>query len=296
MNKTKLLLGVCCLTALMACNKVDSVSGGPHPMTITLSRGDAGTKTAFTVNGENLDRTWKTGDAVTAIYQYPTGTYNREKFELVSGAGTTTATFQCAASSLPMDQLVNVHIRYPYSDSDTWDATSGDLTSDISNQGSGSLADLGKYALLRSTKTSFKFFTIDSGVWDVKPLEDFCCFLHIPAGTQFLTGASGTDSFSSVVISSTEDKIKNTYGVDLKNNLIYTNDGSITLSNITLTDGKNNQDIYVGFNPASGLKELTFTCTLASNSKDYVYTLNRTSSLYAGELYHLGAAFTAQAK
>ena len=293
--KTRLLiLGLCCTLAAISCTSIDDSSSAPRPVTITLSREDAVTKTQFTVDDKNLNRSWKEGDAVAIIYQYPTGTYNYEKFVLISGKDTQTGTFKCDASKLPTDAEVYVHVRYPYSDEDEWTPSTGVLNIVFSDQGSGTLANLGKYDLMVSTKYNFKFYKYNNGVWDVNQLEVLNTFLHIPAGTQFLTGSTGSDSFTTVTVSG--EKIANQYKVGLKENNISTTEGPVSLSNIELMDGKAVNDIYISIIPKSDANKLTFTCKLNSNSTEYVYSLERSSDLTAGKVYHLGSAFTPQAK
>ena len=299
MKKTRLFLGVCCMAALFACNKSEPVSEGPHPMTITLSRGDAGTKTAFAVQGMNLDRTWKDGDAISAVYEYPTGsgTFYNDKFELTAGGGTTTGTFTCATSHIPTDETdFPVRITYPYSSS--WNGTTGELTNSFSYQGDGKLDDLGKYEILASAKYGDKYFSITSGVWQQTELTAQSVILHIPAGTQFLTGASGYDYFDTVNISSMPSG--NVYsGLSFKNGIITYVDGSpVSLANIALNDGKTVYDVYIAIMCAVDLTatDLVFSCILGSNSNTYEFTVNRRAGLSAGQLYHMDSAFSPMPK
>ena len=299
MKKTRLFLGVCCMAALFACNKSEPVSEGPHPMTITLSRGDAGTKTAFAVNGANLDHTWKDDDAISAVYEYPDGSGNfyNDKFEWTAGGGTTVGTFTCATSHIPTDETnFRVRVTYPYSS--VWDGSTGKLTNSFSYQGEGKLEDLGKYEILASAGYGDKYFSITSGVWQQTDLTSQSVFLHIPAGTQFLTGASGSDSFDSISISSMPTGMVYS-GLSFENGIITYVDGSpVSLANIALNDGKTVYDVYIAIMCAVDMTatDLVFSCYLASNMKTYEFSVNRPAGLSAGQMYHMGSAFTPMPK
>lgn len=297
MKKTRLFLSVCCLAALFACNKNEPVSEGPHPMTITLTRGDAGTKTGFVATGMNMDRTWKDGDAISAVYEYPagSGTYYNDKFELTDGGGSSSGTFTCAKSHIPTDETdFPVRITYPYSSS--WNASTGKLTNSFASQGEGKLEDLGKYEILASANYNDKYFTISSSVWQDAELSAQSVLLRIPAGTQFLKEAPGYDSFSSITISSMPPGMVYS-GLSFEKGSIAYDDGTpVSLENIALNDGKTVNDIYIAIMCAVDMSttELVFSCTLSSDEEVYEFSVNRPAGLYAGQLYHMSSAFSPQ--
>ncbi|MGP1477187.1 MAG: hypothetical protein ACTTJK_06965 [Phocaeicola sp.] len=277
----KILFGVCCMTAFTACSNDDEVrlaAEQPHEMTLSVNTG-ADTRTELSVSevGSGLKRVWKAGDQISVIFQKEVGGEMQgfnEIFTLISGAGTTSGKFYKADSQLPTTGTQTFHLQFPAGTTKgMWVDTS------ISTQTDGSLATVGDYDVMTAWREN-----ITDGTWDSVTLDGVSSFLHIPTGVKLLEGASGEQTVSKLVMSGTN--IANTIcrNFDGRGS---SGDGNITLSNITLKDGKPASDIYIAFMSGDGgdLEDVKLTLTIGGN--DYVVELNDHDTIYDGRVYHL---------
>lgn len=286
--KTRLLiLGLCCTFAAISCTSIDDSASAPKPVTITLSKDDISTKTTLTEKTEGgLSRVWAEGDAVSVIYikdyDVPGGGIN-DKFVLTSGAGTTTGTFTCASSSIPMTGEVYVRIVYPYAETnELFDRCDYSLA----NQSAGKLSDLGKYDLIMGRGK----FT--DGVFSItENLSNLVLFFRIPAGTK-LFNTTETVSIKTLTLSAAEDNfIKNSISVFTNNNQNSTDKGSISLQSITgLTNGTLPSDVFIALatDSKSSFKfKLSITTSAPIPDKEYTFLFERNDYLSYGKVYTL---------
>lgn len=280
---SKILFGVCCMAAFTACSNDDEVrlaAEQPHEMTLSVNTGAADTRTELSVpeDGLGLKRVWKEGDKISVIFQKEVGgemqDFN-EIFTLTGGAGTTSGKFYKADSQLPTTGTQTFHLQFPAG------TTNGvGVKTSISTQADGSLATVGDYDVMVAWSQA-----ITDGTWSGITLSSVSSFLHIPTGVKLLEGASGDQTVSKLVMSGTN--IATDYKRDFSGKAVSSN-GDITLSNITLKDGKPANDIYIAFIRGAGgdPKDVKLTLTIGGN--DYVVELNDHGTINSvSGVYHL---------
>jgi len=285
MKITRFLLGMFCAAAVISsCSKAEKVTkeAETHPMTITLNIDEALTKVDIAHSGSKYTPTWKAGDAISviSIIDYGEEGYN-DKFELVSGAGTKTGVFYCATSHIPSTGTVDPRVLYPYSDviqPADW------LERSIANQGTGSLENLGNYALLYA-----RMYYID-GVFDryfVSESPGFqTFFLKMPAGLQLVGNSTGTVSVDIVLSALGETKVYSERWDSITLRSATSNEGDITLSGVTLTDGKLASDTYISVSTNNKSGE-TYAVTVKQGASSVTYNLTHSDYSYNGRLYNL---------
>lgn len=284
--KTKLFfLGLCCAAAAVSCNHFDDTNVGRGPLTITLTKDDMATKTLLTEKTEGgLSRVWSEGDAVSVLYikdyEVPGGGIN-DKFVLTAGAGTTTGTFTCASSSIPMTGEAGVRILYPYTETNT----SFDRCEQSLAVQTGKLSDLPKYDLLfgegHFTDGSFAIYSSER-------IKSRCVFLKIPKETKFFN-TSTTVSIKSVTLSGVNpDFLINQFNTFTNVRQGASINGSITINtSYELTNGTLQEDIYIALMTKS-TNDCQFNLTLKTASDvEYVFPFSRSDYMYTGNLYAL---------
>lgn len=285
MKITRFLFGICCAAAVVSsCSKAEKASkeAETHPMTITLNLDEPSTKVDIAHSGTKYTPTWKEGDAISviSIITYGSEGYN-DKFDLVSGAGTKTGVFYCATSHIPSSGEADPRVLYPYSDviqSSSW------LKRSIANQGTGSLDNLGNYALLYARMLFVdgvfdRFFTSETPRFST-------FFLKMPAGLQLVGNSTGAASVDIVLSGSGETEV---YSSRLDNIILRsasTDEGDITLSGVTLTDGKLTSDTYIALLMNSGSNR-TFDISVKQGASSVTYNLTHSGYFSNGTLYNL---------
>lgn len=285
MKFTRFLLGICCAAAVISsCSKAEKVSkeAETHPMSITLNLDEPTTKVDIAYSGTKYTPTWKAGDAISvvSIITYDVEGYN-DKFELVSGAGTKTGVFHCATSHIPTTGTARAKVLYPYSNviqPTNW------LERSIENQGTGSLDNLGNYALL------YAGLRYEDGVFDGYYASESprfqTFFLKMPAGLQLVGNSTGTITvdidFSAT--GTTEVFTRRWDSITLNSGSSKT--GTITLSGVTLTDGKLVSDTYFSVMSRNRSGE-TYAVTVKQGGSSVTYNLTHTAYSSNGNLYNL---------
>ena len=286
MKITRFLLGICCAgAALISCSKADSPKvEETHPMSFTISTDDVPTKTTITYDGSSYSHTWKSGDAFSVISIVSETESYMDKFVLTSGAGTKTGTFSCATSHIPTTGSKQPTLVYPYtsvkSSNGLWWVRS------LANQGNGSLANLGDYAMIYA-----KPYFVDGEFshWPSGGRPSLqVAFFKLPAGLQIVGNASGNHSVDIVLSGSGSTEIKNELLNNVTLNTATTNTGDINLTGVSITDGKLVQDTYIAFCcPFSALSSYDFVITVKEGTNSVSYSLNRTSHMSEGKVYNL---------
>lgn len=278
---SKILFGVCCMAAFTACSNDDEVriaASQPHEMTLSVSTGtDTRTELSVPEDGLGLKRVWKEGDKISVIFQKEVGgemqDFN-EIFTLTGGAGTTSGKFYKADSQLPTTGTQTFHLQFPAG------TTNGKwVETFIFTQADGRLATVGDYDVMTAQRQA-----ITDGTWSGITLSSLSSFLHIPTGVKLLEGASGDQTVSKLVMSGTN--IANEMDRHF-NGMGNRDDGDITLSNITLKDGKPANDIYIAFIRGAGGEPKDVKLTLTIGGNDYVLELNDHGTINDGRVYHL---------
>ena len=84
MKTRNLLLGMACMAAFTACsNNEEPVVPAEQTRTVTINVGiGADTRSALTVDGNGLKRTWDSADILTVAFKDAKGTSTYEQFEL----------------------------------------------------------------------------------------------------------------------------------------------------------------------------------------------------------------------
>jgi hypothetical protein len=291
--KTRLFfLGLCCAAAAISCNNFDDTNVSRGPLTITLSKDDMATKTTLAEKTEGgLSRVWSEGDAVSVIYietyDVPGGGIN-DKFVLTAGAGTTTGTFTCASSSIPMTGTAEVRILYPYTET-----TSDRCDQSIAVQ-TGKLSDLGKYDLLFGSGC----FTDGSfTIYSYEKIKGRTLFLKIPKETKFFN-TSSTVSIKELTLSAAEGNFlinESSTFTNLKQGA--SKKGNITINtSYELTNGTLQEDIYIAIMTES-TNNYKFNLTLKTTSDAvYIFPFSRLDNyMYNGYIYALSTTtFTPQ--
>lgn len=275
------------LAVLVSCNKEEIAAPQNDqtqygPMSITVNYDDVDTKTTFTQDGSNLKQVWKEGDAVSVLIK-ENGT--NEKFVLTSGAGTKSATFTCASSYLStITEDTWVRIIYPYTNKEN--AINTYWASDISNQGNGSIDNLGNYDIRYGNNVKVTYVAGGQNTFEAKYLTPLCWVLRLPAGLQLLSNAPATDVITNLTISGTT--IQNVR-LDQKNGTAAVYEaGAISLSNISLTNGCLANDVYVAVMTSSSPETtINISFTLQSNGNTYTYPYTRTGAFYSGSAYKM---------
>lgn len=286
MKKTVLFVaGVLCLALLSSCNKEEvpapAAPAAYGPMSVTLNY-DEVVKTSFNQGETALEQVWKAGDEI-AVIRYNVGSV--EKFTLVSGAGTKTATFSREASALAaIESNEYVTIMYPYfsgTESYWWKW-------DISNQGSGSLSNLGNYNLLGAFNVKVNYVADGDNYIAATNFEPLTWILRLPAGLQIVSGADEDETISSLAVSGTN--LYSVKKVSKTSNLSTEENGSINLSGIALKNGCLVNDVYISI--MSGYGELgdsfNLAFTLQSNGVTYNYPYTHTGKyFFSGKTYKM---------
>ena len=218
-----LLMGLMVLlagNALTSCSIDDELQAAPEGqkgyVEFSLSRG-AETRTAYAFDANRLNVTWSEGDKV--VVETLTGDII-EVFDLVSGAGTATAKFAKSDSQLA-DKSGNVLIINAPGYSSEMDPK--EYFVDLSNQ-EGKLDDLWKY--------DYFIFdaTLNNGKIESPVFRPVVAILHFPKDFDFGITATKAD----LVFRGGDNKIG---PLDAA--------GDITVKDVSLTDGKLDDDIYV---------------------------------------------------
>lgn len=285
MKITRFLLGICCAAAVISsCSKAERVTkeAQTHPMTITLNLDEALTKVDITHSGSKYTPVWKEGDAISVIsvITYGSEGYN-DKFELVSGAGTKTGVFECGESHIPSTGEVDARVLYPYSDviqPTDW------LERSIANQGTGSLENLGNYALLFA-RMRFKDGVFDGYYITEKP-QYTMYFLKMPADLQLVGNSTGNASVDIVLSASGETKVYSRRWDSITLKSATSKEGSISLSGVPLIDGRLARDTYIAFWTNSG-SDRTFDISVKQGASSVTYNLTHSGYFSNGTLYNL---------
>ncbi len=224
------------MMALLAGNALTSCSNDDEPQVaqqegktgyveFTISRG-ADTRTAYALNEDKgLDVTWSKGDKMVVFYKVQTADEIIEVFDIVEGVGEKTAKFAKSDSQLAdKSGIIGIAYRPNYDAS----KTISEYLFDFSTQ-EGDLDNLGKYDLF-----SFEA-SLEEG--KITPLgKSFfyptMVFLHFPTDIDFGTGTTTSD----FVFSGGGNKHAS-YSEGIE--------GDITVENVSLTNGKLSQDLYV---------------------------------------------------
>ncbi|MBE6289330.1 MAG: hypothetical protein E7100_03735 [Bacteroidaceae bacterium] len=224
------------MMALMAGNALTSCSSDDEPQVaqqegktgyveFTISRG-ADTRTAYALNEDKgLDVTWSEGDKMVVFYEAQTANEIIEVFDLVEGVGEKTAKFAKSDSQLAdKSGIIGIAYRPNYDAS----KTISEYLFDFSIQ-EGDLDNLGKYDL----------FSFDASLAEgkIEPLgKSFfyptMVFLHFPTDIDFGTGTTTSDFVFSG-------------GINKHASYSEGIEGDITVKNVSLTNGKLDQDLYV---------------------------------------------------
>ncbi|MBP5517362.1 MAG: hypothetical protein J6X91_01680 [Bacteroidales bacterium] len=285
MKFTRFLLGICCAAAVISsCSKAEKVSkeAETHPMSITLNLDEPTTKVDIAYSGTKYTPTWKAGDAISvvSIITYDVEGYN-DKFELVSGAGTKTGVFHCATSHIPTTGTARAKVLYPYSNviqPTNW------LERSIENQGTGSLDNLGNYALL------YAGLRYEDGVFDgyfasEKPqFQTF--FFKLPAGLQLIGNSTGTITVDIELSATGTTEVFTRRWDSITLNSASSKVGTITLSGVTLTDGKLVSDTYFSVMSRNRSGE-TYAITVKQGGSSVTYDLTHTAYSSNGNVYKL---------
>ena len=212
-------------TALTSCSNDDELQTAPEGqkgyVEFSLSRG-ADTRTAHSFSKTGLAMTWSEGDKVVVFYGGSTGI--AEVFDMVSGAGTKTATFAKEDSKLA-DKSGDIEIVYrPNFDGSK---SYSENIFDFSKQ-DGTLENLGKYdyLLFYATLTNGKIN------YDEISFHAAMSILRFPTDIDFGTGTTTAD----FVFSGGGNK-QALYSAPTL--------GDITVENVSLTNGKLSQDLYI---------------------------------------------------
>ena len=219
-----LLMGLMALlagNALTSCSIDDELQAVPEGqkgyVEFSLSRG-AETRTAYALNDANgLNVTWSEGDKVAVAFGKG-GDSIVEVFDLVSGAGTKTARFAKEDSDLA-DKSGALFIEYLPNLTGETDRNSYVL--DISNQ-EGTLDNMWKYDCFAFTAT------LNDGKIESPVFQPMMSILHFPKDFDFGITATKADLVFSGGVS-----------------MIPGAEGDITVKDVSLTDGKLDDDIYV---------------------------------------------------
>lgn len=281
MKLTRFLLVICCAAAaLTACSKAEKVTkeAPTHPMTITLNADEALTKMSVEYNVTNkYIHKWQTGDAISVLSIIDEVGYN-DRFELVSGAGTSTGVFSCATSHIPTSGTTGVRFIYPYTD----ELQTAWWVRNIQNQGNGSLANLGNYSLFFAhaiyTDGSFDYYRSDG-----KPMLQVL-FFKFPAGLQLVGNSSGSHNVD-IELSGTGTTEISYEVLNHKNlNTATSHEGNINLTGVALSDGKLVSETYIAL-LTNGKSNPTFSLSVKEGSSSVSYDLVHSGYLSKGTVY-----------
>lgn len=275
--------GILCLAILSSCKKEEApaAKAAYGPMTITLNYDDV-VKTNLSQGVSSLEQVWKAGDEI-AVVRYNVGEI--EKFTLASGAGTKTATFRKELSGLAaIEKNEYVTIMYPYmthADPYWWEWN-------ISNQGNGSLSNLGNYNLLGAYNVKVNYVPDGANYISATKFEPLTWILRLPAGLQIVSGADEDETISSLAVSGTN--LYSIKKVSKTSNLSTETSGSINLSGIALKNGCLVNDVYISIMSEYGELGDSFNLafTLQSNGVTYNYPYTHTSKyFFNGKTYKM---------
>ena len=269
MKKNRLFMmagALCAALGLGSCsNEMEEVAvpadGATRTVTLTVSLPDrgAGTRTAYTADGEGLKVTWAEGDKLTAVYDEFA---NSTTFTLTSGAGETTATF---TGELPVGVSEGdaIHFYYPEIEKKVVGGKTHYIHPDYSTQ-EGTLAGLSKVdAIEINTEYS------EEGLIVYSSHSRYPSFLHFAVGTEVASG-SGAATFTISGAAAGYDYLIDDWF-----------DGDIVVDNVTVdSDGRLADDVYIAFEEGTGA---LLTITVGSEKK--VYNLDRYFT--SGKMYNI---------
>jgi hypothetical protein len=178
MKTRNLLLGMACMAAFTACsNNEEPVMPAEQTRTVTIKVGiGADTRTDLAVDGVGLKRTWDSEDRLNVAFKDAKGELVVEQFNMTSGGGTTSATFEKSDSELPTSGTTKVLV---------WVSDREDAAVDISVQNGGFYDLSTKEWLMKET-------TVTDGEFSASvTLESQTIFLKIPAGTKLVNNYTG---------------------------------------------------------------------------------------------------------
>ena len=256
---------LCAALGLGSCsNEMDEVAvpaeGATRTVTLTVSLpgGGADTRTAYEADGDSLKVTWSADDKLTAVSSKQGVFAKSTTFELTSGAGTETATFE---GDLPEGVVDGNEVIFYYPKVQKV----GDyyLYVDYTNQ-TGKLADLGSVDLIGFTAT------YQDGTFNTKKGTEVrvSSFLHFAKGTAIGTGSAADFKLSGFI-----------------SKFFWNNQegGDIAISDVALdSEGKLADDLYIAF-LAFDPNNPTLTITVGSEEK--VYSLDK--EFKGGKMYNI---------
>ena len=285
MKKTIILIMAAasvCLYAACTKNENPVSRTEPRELRLTVSADDMA-KTSLSLDGSTYKRAWRSGDALSVIYFDAGNNPHNEKFTLVEGAGSTTATFACPASEIPATQY-DIKIVYPYMDDEyasSWWAYS------IALQPYGRL----DYSYIGEFDILYGYGNYSGGSFNVdSPLNSMVKFLHFPKGMQLVSGSSGALTVTLTLSGSGSTEIYNTFLCAKTLNSTSRNEGNITVQYVDLTDGALGEDIYMALmsETATGA---TFDITVSDGANSCTYAFDRGAKyFYDAVIYHFKQA------
>ena len=246
MKTRNLLLGMACMAAFTACsNNEEPVVPAEQTRTVTINVGiGADTRSALTVDGNGLKRTWDSADILTVAFKDAKGTSTYEQFELKSGAGTTSAVFEKSDSKLPATGTTKVLL---------WvgEGSSYYPCFDCSAQ-NGTIKSNGFDWLTTET-------TVTDGEFPASvSLESKSIFLKIPAGTKLINNVTGEQNYKMSVLNDNivvrYDLRVNTDGFAYES---QSSDGHVNITYAALNNGVLVNDCYIAFMTKGDITSLT---------------------------------------
>lgn len=285
MKKTIIfIMAAACACLYASCTKNENPASGtgPRELKLTVSAGDF-TKTSLSLDGSTYKRAWRAGDELSVIYYDAGNNPHNEKFTLVEGAGSTTATFACPASEIP-DTQYDIKIVYPY----MYDSyASGWWAYSISEQYYGIM----DYSYLGNCDILFGYGNYSGGGFNVdNPLNSVVKYLHFPKGMQLISGSTGSLEVTITLSGSGSTKIYNTFLCAKTLNSTNHNEGDITLLYVNLTDGVLDKDTYLAL-MSETTAGATFDITVSDGTNSCTYAFDRGEKyFYNAVIYHFKQA------
>lgn len=255
MKTRNLLLGMACMAAFTACSNNDEPvipAVQTRAVTINVSTG-ADTRTALTVDGNGLKRTWAASDKLSIYFMGADNTEVLEVFDLKSGAGTTSAVFEKSDSQLPATGTVKVlvWVQTDNVERNSFDIAIQDGTLDGGNG-------------LTNNDWLVKETTVTDGVFSDLTLESKCIFLKIPAGTKLVNDVTGNHNVEIYVYN---DNIVRRYDFSIDGDGNFTYDS--TRNDKYVQAGEKGRKIWVALKDGALVKD----CYIAMMAKDDITSL-----------------------
>jgi len=285
MKKIIVLISVACATLFAACNKMETptTETRPHPVTLTLSSDQIETKTTISEDDGSFTRTWKAGDKVSVIYKDAGDVARNDCFTIVSGAGTTSASFACPGSYLA-DGATNIRILYPYTDDDSDNDSYWHRYIEYQSYGTISDGYMGNNDLMYGSGSySDGTLTVSSA------LSTQVFWLRIPAGVTLVDGLSGSNTATLTLSGMSGTELRNCIKNAKTGTTATKSGGSINLEYVSLTDGALTEDIYIAC-MSKGDENESISMTVLNkddNIQSGIYTLSHTGYFYTGRVYSL---------